>query len=213
MGTSTEGFFDGIHVVFETTTLAPAAAAAQGVPIEAPIPSTEPVPIGEGTYTERVSETVPILVETLTPQKGAIPPVVAQTEVAFYATPLIIYTSDPFMALSQAIKDGSSLVVTFSSIPSSATHGLDADLSSEGSKDVLEDLDDEPTMKKRVSDFKEEESTEHEAEFMGMRLLILLSSLLLFFFFFLLLSHLYTYISVNTVSLYLHVYSPDCRDF
>ena len=111
------------------------------------------------------------------------------------------------------MKDGSSLVVTFSSIPSSATHGLNADLSSEGSKDVLEDPNDEPTMKKRVSDFEEEESTEHEAEFMGMRLLILLSSLLLFFFFFLLLSHLYTYISVNTVSLYLHVYSPDCRDF
>ena len=113
------------------------------------------------------------------------------------------------------MKDGSSLVVTFSSIPSSATHGLNADLSSEGSKDVLEDPNDEPTMKKRVSDFEEEESTEHEAEFMGMRFLILLSSLLLlfFFFFFLLLSHLYTYIFVDMVSLYLHVYSPDCGDF
>ena len=67
MGTPMEGFFDGIHVVFKTTTLAPPTAAAQGVPVEAPIPSIEPVPIGEGTYTERVSETVPILAETLTP--------------------------------------------------------------------------------------------------------------------------------------------------
>ena len=94
------------------------------------------------------------------------------------------------------MKDGSSLVVTFSSIPSSATHGLNADLSSEGSKDVLEDPNDEPTMKKRVSDFEEEESTEHEAEFMGMRFLILLSSLLLllfffFFFYYLIFIHIY----------------------
>ena len=90
------------------------------------------------------------------------------------------------------MKDGSSLVVTFSSIPSSATHGLDVELSSEGSKDVLEDPDDKPTMKKRVSDFEEEERTEHEAEFMGMRLLILLSSLLPFFSF--IISSLYIYI-------------------
>ena len=186
-----EGFFDGIDVVFKIATLAP-PAAAQGVLVEAPIPSIEPVPIGEGTYMERVSETVPILAETLTPQEGAIPPVVAQIEVASHAMPLIIFTSDPFTALSQAVKDGSSLVVTSSSIPSSATHGLDVDLSSEGSKDVLEDLDDEPTMKKRVSDFEEEERTEHEAEFMGMRLLILLSSLLPFFSF--IISSLYIYI-------------------
>ena len=59
------------------------------------------------------------------------------------------------------MKDGSSLVVTPSSIPSSATCKPDADLSSEGSEDVLEDLDDEPTMKKRVFDFEEEESVEH----------------------------------------------------
>ena len=95
------------------------------------------------------------------------------------------------------MKNGSSLVVTFSSIPSSATRGPDADLSLEGSKDVLEDPDDEPTMKKMASDSEEEESAEHEAEFMGMCLLILLSSLLFFFFFFLLLSHLYTYIFVS----------------
>ena len=191
MSTPMEGFFDGIDVVFKIATLAP-LAAAQGVLVEAPIPSTEPVPIGEGTYMERVSETVPILAETLTPQEGAIPPVVAEIEVASHAMPFIIFTSDPFMALSQAVKDGSSLVVTSSSIPSSATHGLDVDLSSKGSKDVLEDLDDKPTMKKRVSDFEEEERTEHEAEFMGMRLLILLSSLLPFFSF--IISSLYIYI-------------------
>ena len=66
------------------------------------------------------------------------------------------------------MKDGSSLVVTSSSIPSSATHGLDVDLSSEGSKDVLEDPDDEPAIKKRISDFDEEESVDFETEFMGM---------------------------------------------
>ncbi|KAK9998072.1 hypothetical protein SO802_017675 [Lithocarpus litseifolius] len=65
------------------------------------------------------------------------------------------------------VKDGSSLVVTPSSIPSSATRGLDADLSSEGSEDVLEDSDDEPTIIKRVSNSKEEEGAEHEAKFIG----------------------------------------------
>ena len=55
------------------------------------------------------------------------------------------------------MKDGSSLVVTPSSIPSSVTHGPNADLSSKGSEDILEDLDDEPTMKKRISDSEEED--------------------------------------------------------
>ena len=99
------------------------------------------------------------------------------------------------------MKDGSSLVVTPSSIPSFATRGSDADLSFEGSEDVLKDPDDESTMKKRVSDSKEEENAEHEAEFMGMHLLILLSSLLFF------ISTLYTYVFVSSlfaaVSLYL----------
>jgi len=49
------------------------------------------------------------------------------------------------------MKDGSFLVVTPSSIPNSTTRGLDADLSFEGSKEVLEDSDDRPTMKKRIS--------------------------------------------------------------
>ena len=37
-------------VVFKTATSTP-SIAAQGVPIEAPIPSTELVTVGEGTYT------------------------------------------------------------------------------------------------------------------------------------------------------------------
>ena len=98
------------------------------------------------------------------------------------------------------MKNGSSLVVTPSSIPSSATRGPDADLSFEGSEDVLEDPDDEPTMKKRVSDFEEEESVENEAEFMGICLLILFNSFLppfFFFFFFPVISFSYIYISVS----------------
>ena len=80
-----------------------------------------------------ISETAPIPVETLTPQEGVVPPTVVQTEVASPATPLVISTSDPFATLSQVVKDGSSLVVTLSSIPSSATHGPNINLSSEGS--------------------------------------------------------------------------------
>lgn len=92
----------------------------------------------------------------------------SQVESASPATPLIISTSNPFPALSQAVKDGSSLVVTPSSIPSSATHGPNVDLSSdEGFEVVLEDSNDEPTMKKKVSDSDEEESGEHKIEAMG----------------------------------------------
>ena len=66
------------------------------------------------------------------------------------------------------------MVVTPSSIPSSATRGLDANLSSEGFEEVLEDSDDEPTMKKKISDFNEE-GGDHKAEAMGMYLSYLLS--------------------------------------
>ena len=98
-------------------------------------------------------------------------------------------------------------MVTPSSILSSTTSGPDADFSSEGSKDIFEDPDDEPTMKKRISDSEEEESVEHEAEFMGMCLFILLSFLLpLFFFFFcfchLLFIHMYLYHPFAAVSLH-----------
>ena len=70
-----EGFFDGVDVVFEAATPAP-SIATQGVPTEAPIPSIKPIPIGEGTYTEGISEIAPIPVVTLTPQEGAVPPTV-----------------------------------------------------------------------------------------------------------------------------------------
>lgn len=63
----------------------------------------------------------------------------------------------------RAVKDGSSLVVTPSSILSSATHGLDADLSSDKG---FEDSDDEPTIKKKVSNSNEEESGEHKTKAM-----------------------------------------------
>ena len=198
MGTPMGGFIDRADVVFKTATPTP-PAATQGVPAKALIPSSKPVPIGEGTYTERVSETAPTPAEAFTPQEGAIPPVVVQ--IASPATPFVISNNDPFATLSQAVKDGSFLVVTPSSIPSSATRGFDTDLSFERSEDVLKDHDDESTMKKRVSDSKEEENAEHEAEFMGMHLLILLSSLLFF------ISTLYTYVFVSplfaAVSLYL----------
>ena len=181
MGIPMEGFFDGADIVFGTS--APATtAAAQGVLVEASIPSTGPVPIGEGTHTDRVSEATPIPVETLTPQEGIIPPIVAQTEDASPTTPLVISTSDLFAALSLAVKHGSSLVVTPSSIPSSTTRGPDANLSSKGSKDVLQDPDDEPTKKKKVSNSDEEESVDSETEFMGVPLspLFLLSFFLSF---------------------------------
>ena len=200
-----EGFFDGADVVLEAATPTP-PIATQGVPAKAPILSTESVHIGEGTYTEGISETALIPAETFTPQEGAVPPAVVQTEVASPATPLIISTSDPFAALSQAVKDGSSLVVTPSSILSSATRGPNIDFSSEGSKDILKDPNDEPTMKKRIFDSEEEEIAEHEAEFMGMCLFILLSFLLpLFFFFFfghLLFIHMYLCHPFATVSLH-----------
>ena len=167
MGTPMEGFFDGANVVFGTPA-STAPTAAQGVPIEAPIPSTRPIPIGKGTHTEKVSKATPIPTETLTPQEGVIPPSATQTEVASPTTPLIISTSDPFATLSQAVKDGSSLVVTPSSTLSSAMRGPKANLFSEGSEDVLKDPNDEPTKKKRISDSDEEESVNSETEFMGM---------------------------------------------
>lgn len=86
----------------------------------------------------------------------------------------------PLLLSSLLIKDGSSLVVTPSSIPNSTTCGPDVDLSSdEGSKEVLENSEDESVTKKRVSDSNEDDSGEHETEAMGMYLFPLLD--LLFF--------------------------------
>ena len=67
MGTAMEGFFDGVDMVFEAITLAP-STTTQGVPAEASILSTEPVPIGEGTYTKGISKTTLIPTKTLTLQ-------------------------------------------------------------------------------------------------------------------------------------------------
>nr|POE61824.1 hypothetical protein CFP56_71553 [Quercus suber] len=61
----------------------------------------------------------------------------------------------------KAVKDDSSLVVTPSSNPSYATHGPNEDMSSDKG---FEDSDDEPTIKKKVSDSNEEESGEHETK-------------------------------------------------
>ena len=81
------------------------------------------------------------------------------------------------------MKDDSSLVVTPSSIPSSATRGLDVDLSfDKGSEEVLEDSEDEPVMKTRVSDSDEDsDGGGQETEAMGMCLLSLENLLFLFF--------------------------------
>ena len=165
MGAPMGGFFDGANVVFATLA---SSATAHGVPIEATTFPTKPAPINEGTYTRKVSEATPVPAETLTPRKVATPPATVQTEVTSPVTPLVIFISDPFVVLSQAVNDGSSLVVTPSSIPSSATCGPDVDLSSKGSEDVLEDPDDEPVSKKRISNSDEEENVPPEAKFMGM---------------------------------------------
>ena len=92
-----EGFFEGADVMFGTIASA-ALAAAQRVAVEAPIPSTKPVPI-EGTHTEGIGEDTPISAETPIPQKGVIPSA-AQTEVASPTTSLVISTGNPFTALS-----------------------------------------------------------------------------------------------------------------
>ena len=126
------------------------------------------------------------------------------------------------------MKDGSSLVVTLSSIPSSATCGLDVDLSSEESEDILEDPGDEPVLKKKISDSDEEENASPKTEFVGMcffcflsiffSFLFLLSSLFLpvfYFFLFLFLFlflHMYLRCSLLQSPLYLYVCFPICKD-
>ena len=58
-------------------------------------------------------------------------------------------------------------MVTSSSIPSFATRGPDADLSSDkGSEEVLEDSKDKPVMRTKVSNSNED--GKHETEAMGM---------------------------------------------
>ena len=137
MGTPMEGFFGGAEFATPAT-----STATHGVSIETFTSPTEPVPIDEGTHTREVSEVTAPPTETPSVQRGATPPATTQIETT-PVTPLVISIGGPFAALSQAVKDGSSLVITPSSIPISATHGPDADLSSEEFEDILKDPDDE----------------------------------------------------------------------
>ena len=144
MGVPMEGFFYGAEAVLATP--APSIAAHKTL-AKTPTSFAEAVP-REGTHVEGVGETTPLPAERSTPSEGAIPPAAAQTETTSPILPLVISTSDPFAAISQAAKGGASLVVTPSSIPGSATRGPDSDLSLEGSDDILEDPDDAPVLKK-----------------------------------------------------------------
>lgn len=187
MGTPMEGFFNGADVAFTTPT---PFAAAHSAPTEAPTFPTRPVPIDEGTHTGKVNEVTPILVEASTPQKGVTPLAATQPE-ATPVKPLVISTSDPFTALSQVVKDSSSLVVT-PSVLVFATRGPDSNLSSEESKDILEDPDDEPILKK---------SAPPEAEFMGSTRIFFLSCY-----------PFLTHMHFVVVSVYLYAHLPSYRD-
>ena len=208
MGVPKEDLFDGADVVFATP--APSAVAHE-VPVKTPTPPTESIPREEGTHTEGFSEITPIPAETLTPPERVISPTVVQTKVASPVLPFVISTSDPFTVLSQAVKDGSSLVVTPSSILSSATRGPDTNLSSEGFDDILEDPDEAPILKKRISNSDEEENAPPELEFMDM----CLPSFFAKFTFFLLLFPLpCTYVfALLFAPFHFYAYPPTCRDF
>ena len=195
MGVPMEGFFDGVDVVFATP--APSTTAYKA-PAKAPTPSTEPVPKEEGTHTKGAGETTPLPAETPAPPERAISPAAVQTKTSPSILPLVIFTSDPFAVISQAAKGGASLVITPSSIPGSTTCGPNTDLSSEGSDDILEDPDDAPILKKRISNSDEEESASTEPDFMGTYLF----SLFLFYYFFL-----------CVLAFHLYAYLPACKDF
>ena len=177
MGTPMEGFFGGAKFA----TLA-ASANTHGVPVKTSTSPTEPVPIDESTHTGEVSEVTHPLTETPSVQRGATPPATTQIETTS-VTPLVISTGDPFAALSQAMKDGSSLVVTPSSIPISATRGPDVDLSSEEFENIPEDLDDEPVLGRRISESEEEEGASPKT-FTGILFFFLLFSFFFLSFFF-----------------------------
>ena len=185
MGVPMEGFFDRANAVLAT--LAPSTAAHKA-PAKTPTTSAEPIP-REGTHVEGVGETTPLPAERPTPSEGVIPPAAVQTKITSSVLLLVISTS-PFAAISQAAKGGASLVVTPSSIPDSATHGPDTDLSLEGSDDILEDPDDAPVLKKRISDSDKKGSASLELNFMGMYLFS--PSFYFFIFFIMFVFHLHT---------------------
>jgi len=195
MGVPMEGFFDRANVVFATP--APSTAAHKGS-AKAPTPSAESIPREEGIHTEGVGETTPLPAVTPIPLERAISLVAIQTKTAPSVLPLVISTSDPFAIISQAAKGGASLVVTPSSIPGFATRGLDTDLSFEGFDDILEDPDNAPILKKRISNSDEEESASTEPDFMGTYLFSPFS----FFIYFL-----------CVLAFHLYAYLPACKDF
>ena len=92
------------------------------------------------------------------------------------------------------------MVVTPFSIPSSATREPNVNLSSEGAKEVLKDSDDEPTVKKRITNSDEEEGVEHGVEAMGMYLLLPLSSF-----------YTYLYNLLMQSQFILHIYPSDSQ--
>ena len=86
-----------------------------------------------------------------------------QVESATLITPPpFISASNPFVALSRAVKDGCLLVATPSSIPITATWGPNVNLSpNEGSEEVFEYFDDEPVVNTQVFDSNEASNDEH----------------------------------------------------
>ena len=165
------------------------AATTQEAPTKAPVPPSKPISTKESTQVEKVviEESTPILTEIPTPQKRVTPVGVSQTESTSPITPPVISASNPFVAFSHAVKNGSSLVVTPSFIPNSTTRGPDTNLSSnEGSEEVLKDSNDEPVVRTRVSDSDNaSDDDEQGAEAMGMYPLSLLCLFFLFFLLFL----------------------------
>ena len=177
------------------------SATTQGAPVEAPISPPKPISVEESAQAERVGESALIPAETPTPWKEVTPASASQTRSASPTIPPVISTNDPFIAFSQAIKDGSSLVVTPSSIPNSATHGPDADFSSnEGSEKALKDSEDEPIIRMRVYDSNEEGEPETEA--MGMSLVLKRSS-----FYFLSIISWYQLLTILCINFLSHTHS------
>ena len=78
MGTPMKGFFDRVDVVAETMAFA-TTTAAQGVPVETPIPSIETRLVEEGAQTEGVSEPAFIPVET--PHPFLVMPLVGSMQI------------------------------------------------------------------------------------------------------------------------------------
>ena len=101
MGMPIEGFFNVADIVVEA--MASAFVAEQGAPVEVSIRPLKPILVEESTQTERVCEFVPIPTEIPTPQKEVTPIGASQIGSASPATSLVIFSSDLFVALSQAI--------------------------------------------------------------------------------------------------------------